>query len=109
MDKRRQIRRAVDVGCWVTDGREAVCLPVFDLSEEGVFLSCRDPLLAGSRVTLHFYTPRSAHALVVEAEVAWSTLSDDRPGMGLRFLTEKAGMELFVGEFCKLFRMHAQP
>ena len=85
MEKRKCKRSPARLGCWLVGMDEAVCCGTFEISETGVSVQCSDPPAAGRTVRLQFYTPLSAGAVTVEAEVVWSTLEPEG-AMGLRFL-----------------------
>lgn len=86
MEGRRHKRAEVQVGCWIArpDG-ELCCCSTFDISETGISLVASPPLPVGRVVSLQFYTPHSASALSISAEVVWSCI-EHNGSMGLRFL-----------------------
>ncbi len=75
----------VEVGCWLVEMDGASCLYTFDISESGVSVITEDPFPVGQVVTLQFFTPRSASAVTLEAQVVWSRLEPEG-GMGLKFI-----------------------
>ena len=85
MEGRRHKRRNIQIGCWIL-GQDGVssCCSSFDISDSGIAICIDDPLPIGRIVTLQFYTPTSAAALTVPAEVVWSRTEPDG-AMGLRF------------------------
>lgn len=85
MEGRKSKRLSVEVGCWLVEMDGATCLYTFDLSDEGVAVVTEDPLPVGRSVTLQFFTPRSASAVTLKAQVVWSRLEPEG-AMGLRFL-----------------------
>jgi PilZ domain len=85
LENRKCKRLPARLGCWLVGDDEAVCCGTFEISETGVSVRCSDPPAAGRTVRLQFYTPLSAGAVTVEAEVVWSTLEPEE-AMGLRFL-----------------------
>jgi hypothetical protein len=85
LDKRKGRRIQVRLGCWLVGTDEALCCGTFEISETGVSIHCSDPPAAGRTVRLQFFTPLSAGAVTVEAEVIWSTVEPEG-AMGLRFL-----------------------
>jgi|GEM_PF-1426889 len=86
MEGRRHKRLQVQVGCWIV-GEDDVgfCCSSFDISDNGISIYIEDPLPIGKSVTLQFYTPSSAAALSITAEVIWSRTEPDG-AMGLRFV-----------------------
>ena len=90
MEKRQSKRTPARLGCWLVGTDEAVCCGTFEISETGVSVKCSDPPAAGRTVRLQFYTPLSAGAVTVEAEVVWTTLEPEG-AMGLRFLAMDDG------------------
>ena len=85
MDKRKCRRSPARLGCWLVGTDEALCCGTFEISETGVSVHCSDPPAAGRTVRLQFFTPLSAGAVTVEAEVVWSRVEPEG-AMGLRFL-----------------------
>ncbi len=85
MEKRKCKRSPARLACWLVERDEAVCCGTFEISETGVSVQCSNPPAAGRTVRLQFYTPLSAGAVTVEAEVVWSALEPEG-AMGLRFL-----------------------
>ena len=85
MEKRKCKRSPARLSCWLVGMDEAVCCGTFEISETGVSVQCSNPPAAGRTVRLQFYTPLSAGAVTVEAEVVWSSLEPEG-AMGLRFL-----------------------
>lgn len=85
MEKRKCKRTPAHLDCWLAGTDEAVCCGTFEISETGVSVRCSDPPATGRTVRLQFFTPLSAGAVTVEAEVVWSTLEPEG-AMGLRFL-----------------------
>jgi len=75
----------VGLSCWLEGRDEAVCCGAFEMSETGISVRCSDPPPAGGMVRLQFYTPLSAEAITVNAEVIWSSVEQEG-GMGLRFI-----------------------
>jgi type IV pilus assembly protein PilZ len=64
---------------------------ISNISELGIFVSTREPLSVGTRVTLRFAAPDEADAFVLAGQVQWvnplKMLSENRnPGMGIRFV-----------------------
>jgi hypothetical protein len=90
LDKRKCRRRPVRLGCWLVGTDEALCCGTFEISETGVSIHCSAPPAAGKTVRLQFFTPLSAGAVTVEAEVVWSTVEPEG-AMGLRFLESDDG------------------
>ena len=104
MEERSCRRTAVGVGCWLVEMDGASCLYTFDISEHGVSVITEDPYPVGEVVRLQFFTPRSARAVTLEAQVVWSRL-EPGGGMGLRFINldgEKRGvLRSFMAELKK--------
>ena len=86
MEGRKNKRAQCQVGCWIVrhDG-ESCCCSTFDISDSGVSISTNTPLPVGQIIRLQFYTPQSASALSISAEVIWSC-TEQNGSMGLRFL-----------------------
>jgi c-di-GMP-binding flagellar brake protein YcgR len=86
MEGRRDKRAQVQIGCWIVshDG-ESCCCSTFDISDTGIAIATTSPLPIGQIICLQFYTPQSASALSISAEVIWSNTGQDS-AMGLRFL-----------------------
>lgn len=64
---------------------------ITNISELGIFVSTRDPLPVGTRLTLRFSPPGAAEPFVLAGQVQWVNpvriLAENRnPGMGIRFL-----------------------
>ena len=64
---------------------------ISNISELGIFVSTREPLVVGTRVTLRFAPPGEQEAFVLAGQVQWvnplKMLSENRnPGMGIRFI-----------------------
>jgi type IV pilus assembly protein PilZ len=62
-----------------------------NISELGIFVSTREPLAIGTRVTLRFAPPNAADTFVMFGVVQWINpvrlLAENRnPGMGIRFV-----------------------
>lgn len=104
MDERRSRRRVVEIGCWIVDDDSASCYYTFEISETGLSVATTEPLPVGKIVQLNFFTPQSATALKVDAEVMWSRIDPEESGMGLRFLDTDDGMKLTIAEFTELIR-----
>ncbi|MBI5656866.1 MAG: PilZ domain-containing protein [Geobacter sp.] len=86
MEGRRHKRLHVQVGCWIVgEDNIGFCCSSFDISDSGISICVEDPLPTGKNVTLQFYTPASAAALSIPAEVIWSRTEPDG-AMGLRFV-----------------------
>jgi type IV pilus assembly protein PilZ len=63
---------------------------ITNISEFGIFVRTKEPLEAGTRVTLKFQPPGAREAFIVIGQVQWvnpvRVLSDNpNPGMGIRF------------------------
>lgn len=89
------------VGCWLVEVDGATCVYTFDLSEGGVAVITEDPFPVGQVLTLQFYTPQSASAVTLEAEVVWSRLEPEG-GMGLKFINLDEEKRALVQEFSRL-------
>lgn len=104
MEERSCRRTPVEVGCWLVEMDGASCLYTFDISENGVSVITEDPLPVGQVVRLQFFTPRSARAVTLEAQVVWSRLEPEG-GMGLKFINldgERRGvLRSFMAELKK--------
>jgi len=85
LEKRQCRRMPAHLGCWLVGTDEAVCCGTYEISETGVRVQCSDPPAPGRIVRMQFFTPLSAGAVTVEAEVVWSSLEPEA-AMGLRFL-----------------------
>jgi type IV pilus assembly protein PilZ len=64
---------------------------ITNISELGIFVSTRDPLPVGTRLTLRFSPPGAGEPFVLGGHVQWVNpvriLAENRnPGMGIRFL-----------------------
>lgn len=103
MEERTCRRMPVEVGCWLVELDGASCLYTFDISERGVAVITEDPFPVGQVVRLQFFTPRSANAVTLEAEVVWSRLEPEG-GMGLKFINlDEEGKEI-LREFSLLLK-----
>lgn len=80
----------MEVGCWLVELDGVSCVYTFDLSEEGVSVTTEHPFPVGQVVKLQFFTPHSASAVTLEAEVVWSRLEPEG-GMGLKFINLDEG------------------
>jgi hypothetical protein len=85
VEKRRSSRKPARLGCWLVGSEEAVGCGTFEISETGVSVRCTDPPAPGRTVRLEFFTPHSAGAVIVMAEVIWSRFEPEG-AMGLKFL-----------------------
>lgn len=107
MEERKCKRMAVEVGCWLVEMDGASCLYTFDISDSGVSVVTEDPLPVGQIVRLQFFTPSSASAVTLEAEVIWSRL-ELGGGMGLKFLNPGEEGGAIIQEFTRLLRMRKE-
>jgi hypothetical protein len=101
VDGRRSTRRQVDVGCWIVEGGTASCFNTFEISETGLSVATYEPLPVGRIVRLEFFTPTSANALSLDAQVIWSRLEPEA-AMGMRFMNVDDGLRLLIAEFTAL-------
>jgi hypothetical protein len=85
VEKRTSKRLPARLGCWLVETDESLCCGTYEISEDGVSVRCADPPAPGRRVRLQFFTPLSAEAITVAAEVVWSAFEPEG-AMGLRFL-----------------------
>jgi PilZ domain len=85
VDKRESKRVIIRLGCWLVGSDEALGCGAYEISDTGVRVMCSNPPPPGRTVRLEFFTPFSAGAVTVQAEVIWSTLEPEGV-MGLRFL-----------------------
>lgn len=100
MEERRNKRVPVEVGCWLKEMDEASCLYTLDVSETGASVLTDDPMPVGRIVHLQFFTPASAAAVTVAAEVVWSNLEPEG-GMGLRFVNLDDRTRTVIREFIR--------
>ena len=114
MEKRTSKRKPARLGCWLVGTDEAVGCGTFEISETGVSVRCSDPPSPGRTVRLEFFTPLSAGAVIVQAEVIWSTLEPEG-AMGLRFLGMDDGTRNVLRELMRrqkpsnAFRQNGEP
>ena len=106
MDERRSKRIPAGVGCWLSQGDDVSCFHSFDISSTGICLSTDEPLTEGKVVELQFYTPRSAKAITVDAEVVWSRHDPQVSGMGLKFLGEESITSSLLAQLATLLQGH---
>jgi len=85
VEKRVSKRITVRLGCWLVGSDEALCCGAYEISDTGVRVMCSNPPPPGRTVRLEFFTPFSAGAVTVQAEVIWSEFEPEG-AMGLRFL-----------------------
>jgi hypothetical protein len=90
VEKRTCKRMPSRLGCWLVETDEALCCGTYEISETGVSVHCSNPPSPGRTVRLQFFTPLSAEAITVSAEVVWSTFEPEG-AMGLRFLDMDEG------------------
>ncbi len=100
MEKRTSKRLPARLGCWLVETDESLCCGTFEISETGVSVHCSDPPVPGRSVRLQFFTPLSAEAVTVSAEVVWSTLEPEG-AMGLRFLDIDEGTRNVLRELMR--------
>ena len=100
MEKRTSKRLPARLGCWLVETDESLCCGTFEISETGVSVRCADPPAHGRSVRLQFFTPLSAEAVTVTAEVVWSTLEPEG-AMGLRFLNLDDGTRNVLRELMR--------
>lgn len=100
MEKRTCKRMPARIWCWLVETDEAIGCGTFEMSEIGVSIRCSDPPAPGRTVRLQFFTPLSAEALTVAAEVVWSTLEPEG-AMGLRFLDMDDGTRNVLRELMR--------
>lgn len=105
MEKRKEKRTPVGMGCWLVYMDEAACFETLDVSETGMSVLMSTPLPIGKQVDLQFFTPESADPVNLPAEVVWSTLEDDQGSMGLRFLKMDERTGKAVKELSQLVRL----
>lgn len=74
------------MGCWLMGNDGGECLDVADISEGGMAAATGSWLPTGQRVTLQFFTPRSARALEVTADVVWNHADGHTRRAGFRFV-----------------------
>ncbi|RNC72335.1 MAG: PilZ domain-containing protein [Desulfuromonadales bacterium] len=85
MEERKCRRTPVKVGCWLVEMDGVSCVYTFDISDDGVSVVTEDPMPVGQIVPLQFFTPHSASAVTIQAEVVWSRLEPEG-AMGLKFI-----------------------
>ena len=107
MDARTCRRMPVKVGCWLVELGGSSCVYTFDISEKGVSVVTEDPFPVGQVVTLQFFTPHSATAVTLEAEVVWSCLEPEG-GMGLKFINIDEEGKAILAEFTRLLRQQKE-
>lgn len=100
MDERKCKRTPVGLSCWLMGNDEAICCGTFEISETGISIRCSDPPVAGQTVRLQIYTPLSAGAVTLEAEVVWSNVEPEG-AMGLRFLGMDDGTRNVIREMVR--------
>ena len=103
MIKERDGRILVETSCWIEGAEGVHCVTTFDLSDSGVSVLSSDPLPEGRVVKLQFFTPFTAEAVDIEAEVVWSRTGPDG-GMGLRFLNMDKKTKMILMETALLLR-----
>ena len=86
MDERHCCRTGVAMACWLVGNEGAECIDVADISEGGMAAATGSHLPAGQQVTLQFFTPRSAKALTVKADVVWNRFDGHSRRAGFRFV-----------------------
>lgn len=101
-------RARLNIGCWLEDKEEVSCCHTFDLSETGVNVVTDDPLAMGKTVRLQFFTPLSAKAVTIDAEVVWSRLEPEG-GMGLRFINLDDRTRAVIRELMRMLRQQPEP
>lgn len=101
VERRREKRMPVRLGCWLVEKDGASCCQTFDLSDTGVSILASDPPAPGQSVILQFFTPLSAGAVTVEAEVVWSRLEPEG-AMGLRFMSLDEATRNIIREFARM-------
>lgn len=108
MEKRKDKRVPLDVGCWLVHVDEVSCFHTLDVSGTGISVLISDPLPVGKQVDVQIFTAESAAPVSVPAEVVWSTVEDDQGSMGLRFLKLDEPTEKVVKEFSRRVRLQKQ-
>jgi hypothetical protein len=101
VEKRESKRSIIRLGCWLVGSDEALCCGAYEISDTGVRVMCSNPPPPGRTVKLEFFTPFSAGAVTVQAEVIWSTLEPEGV-MGLRFLGMDDGTRSVLKELMEL-------
>jgi len=104
VDERRSKRIPAEVGCWLLQGDDVSCFHSFDISSTGISLATDEPLPEGKVVKLQFYTPHSAKAITVDAEVIWSRHDPQVSGMGLKFLGEESRATTLLAQLAVLMQ-----
>lgn len=107
MEERRYRRKAAEFGCWLVEGEEVSCYNLSDISESGAFVATQDPLPVGKVVQLQCYTPHSAHAVQLQAEVVWSRSEPDECGMGIRFLNMDEAKKRALAELLVMMKQES--
>lgn len=105
MEKRKDKRVPLGVGCWLVHMNEASCFHTLDVSGTGMSVLISNPLPVGKQVSVQFFTPESANPVSVPAEVVWSMVEDDQGSMGLKFLSLDEPTEKVVKEFGRRLRL----
>ncbi len=101
MEERKNKRLPVEVGCWLVEMDEASCFYTMNVSDTGVSVMTDMPLTVGRVVHLQFFTPASAEAVTVEAEVVWNSL-EPQGSMGLRFINMNEQKRNIIRDFIRL-------
>ena len=100
MEKRESRRTTVRLGCWLVGSDEALGCGAYEISDTGIRVMCSDPPPPGRTIRLEFFTPYSAGAVTVQAEVVWSTIEPEGV-MGLRFLGMDDGTRNILKELLR--------
>lgn len=108
MEKRKDKRIPLDVGCWLVHVDEVSCFQTMDVSGTGMSVLISDPLPVGKQVEVQIFTAESADPVSVPAEVVWSAIEDDQGSMGLRFLNLDEPTGKVVKEFSRQVRLQKQ-
>ncbi|KAF0220501.1 MAG: PilZ domain [Geobacteraceae bacterium] len=108
MEERKNKRLPVEVGCWLVEMDEASCVYTLNVSDTGVSVITDLLLPVGRTVHLQFFTPASAEAVTVEAEVVWNRLEPEG-SMGLRFLSVDEQKRNVIREFIRLEQQRKNP
>lgn len=108
MDERKNKRLPVEVGCWLVEMDEASCFYTLNVSDTGVSVMTDGLLAVGRVVHLQFFTPASAEAVTVEAEVVWNSLEPEG-SMGLRFINMDEQKRNIIRDFIRLVQQRKNP
>lgn len=87
-DDRRETRLKVELDCEFLHNLELVREKVVNLSSNGMYIRTERVLPEGKSIFFYLFDSQMIHPIVLEGQVIWSNLEEQRPGFGVQLLFE---------------------